>query len=55
MESLDYIDSVVTDPGELSIPNGAYFRLQIDGETPHEVLARVVETLAKEGLVLKGT
>lgn len=54
-EWLDDIDSVVTDPGELSIPNGAYFRLQIAGETPHEVLERVVETLAKEGLVLKGT
>ena len=54
-EFLDDIDSVVTDPGELKIPNGAYFRLQIDGETPHEVLERVVKTLAKEGLVLKGT
>jgi len=54
-EFLDYIDSVVTDPGELKIPNGAYFRLQIDGETPHEVLERVVKTLVKEGLVLRGT
>jgi len=54
-EFLDDIDAVVTDPGELSIPNGAYFRLQIADETPDEVLERVVETLAKEKLVLKGS
>ena len=52
-EHLDYIDSVVTDPGKLSIPNGAYYRLQIDDETPHEVLENVLESLAKEGLALK--
>ena len=44
-ESLDYIDSVVTDPGDLKISNGVYYRLSICGETPQEVLERVVETL----------
>ena len=52
-EFLDFVDSVVTDPGELEIPNGQYFRLQIDGETPHEVLERVVKEIAEEGLMLK--
>jgi hypothetical protein len=52
-EFLNYVDSVVTDPGELKIPNGAYYRLSIDGETLQEVLERVVETLAQEGLTLK--
>jgi shikimate kinase len=54
-EHLDYIDSVITDPGKLLIPNGAYYRVQIDDGTPHEVLENVLETLAKEGLALKGT
>ena len=51
-EHLDYIDSVVTDPGKLSIPNGAYYRLKIDGETPNEVLGNVLEGLAGEELTL---
>lgn len=54
-EHLDYIDSLITDPGKLLIPNGAYYRVQIGGETPHEVLENVLETLAKEGLALKST
>ena len=54
-EHLDYIDSVITDPVILSISNGAYYRLRIDGETPHEVLENILETLAKEGLALKDT
>ena len=54
-EHLDYIDSVITDPGKLPIPDGAYYRVQIGGETPHEVLENVLETLAKEGLALRNT
>ena len=54
-EHLDYIDSVITDPGKLLIPNGAYYRVQICDETPHAVLENVLETLAKEGLAQKST
>ena len=54
-EFLKFVDSVITDPGELKIPNGEYFRVQVDSETPHEVLERVVKSLAKEELALKGT
>jgi hypothetical protein len=53
-EHLDYIDSLIKDPGKLLIPNGAYYRIQIDVETPHEALGNVLETLAEEGLALKG-
>ena len=53
-EHLDFVDSVVTDPGELSISSGAYYRLTTDCETPQEVLKNVLEVLAKERLALKG-
>ena len=53
-EHLDFVDSIVTDPGELPISNGMYYRLPIDCETPHEVLKNVLEALAKERLALKG-
>ncbi|MEM7033696.1 MAG: hypothetical protein AAF629_29390 [Chloroflexota bacterium] len=53
VEFLDAVDAVMTDPGKLTIPNGTYFRLQIDDETPREVLERIVKILAKEGLRLK--